>query len=101
MTAVLSGWFNEIPVEANLKLHQKITSDIEPFLLPCECGGRFTSEAKPRCPKCDIELSAIETAGFIENNAPGTETGWRWQRSWNGIYCIVIEKKMIEDNWKK
>jgi hypothetical protein len=44
-------------------------------------------------------LSAEVATGYIEKNAPGTSKGWRWQRDWQGTYCIVIEGRRIDNNW--
>jgi hypothetical protein len=38
-------------------------------------------------------------AEWLERNAPGTAMGWRWQRSWRGLYCIIIEDRVVHDNW--
>jgi hypothetical protein len=37
--------------------------------------------------------------GYIEKNSLGTSKGWRWQRNWQGMYCIVIDGRLIENNW--
>ena len=100
-TAILSGWSKAIPESAPIKFHEKITPQVEGFLKPCECGGKFTHDASPRCPHCREELSPVEATTWIERNAPGTAKGWRWQRSWNGIYCIIVEGNEVSDNWKK
>jgi hypothetical protein len=71
--------------------HQEINKDFEPLLNSCICGGRFKSGASPRCPHCNFIISAEYAASYIEANAPGTAKGWRWQRSWSGLYCIAIE----------
>ncbi len=54
-TAILSGWFNDIPAQSNFKLHQVISEEVEPFLKSCECGGRFKNDASPRCLHCNTE----------------------------------------------
>jgi hypothetical protein len=36
---------------------------------------------------------------YIERNAPGTAKGWRWQKSWSGVYSIVINENIVEDWW--
>ncbi len=60
-------------------------------LLPsCRCGGRFTADALPRCPSCVSPLDPDKAARWIEENAPGVANGWRWQRSWNGLYSIDV-----------
>jgi len=68
----------------------------EQFLNPCECGGRFIRGAKPRCPHCQSELSAEMAAEYIEANAA---KGWKWQKNWMDIYCIVIENNKTDDPW--
>jgi len=98
--AILSGWFSDIPTNSNIKFHQVISEEVEPFLKNCECGGRFRKNASPHCPHCNAELSAIEATKYIEQNAVGTQLGWRWQQNWQGLYCIVIENKLVKDNWK-
>ena len=100
-TAVLSGWYNGIPKGVNETFQGAINHDTEPFLESCECGGTFRCDAAPRCPHCNIEINATDAAEFIERNAPGTQQGWRWQKSWTGLYCIVVDGKCVRDNWKQ
>jgi len=45
-------------------------------------------------------MSASKATGFIEANALGTAKGWRWDRRWDGIYGIVIERRVVEGWWK-
>jgi hypothetical protein len=99
-TAVLSLWDKRMPNLPNCPPYEEICSAMEPYLHPCDCGGRFIRGAAPRCPLCDESLSAASAASYIESNAPGTEKGWRWQRSWSRLYCIVIENKMVENNFR-
>ena len=63
----------------------------EDELAPCECGGRFSGTAAPRCPRCAHALDAERAAAWIEAQVPAVEAGWRWQGSWDGLYAIVIE----------
>ena len=100
-TSILSGWHEGVPEGAGLKLHQVIGQGVERFLCLCECGGSFRRGAAPRCPHCRAELSAAGATEFLEKNAPGTKQGWRWQQSWEGLYCIIIEGRSISDNWKE
>ena len=109
-------WPNSLPNP----LPGPILPEVEPAILPCECGGRFKGGAEPRCPACHRILSAIEAAEWIEANAPGTKKGWRWQRMWTGpvappptseqgslriptysdyLYAIIIEGNSVLDNW--
>jgi hypothetical protein len=36
----------------------------------------------------------------VEKNAPGSASGWRWQRNWQDTYAIVIEGRIQTDNFK-
>ena len=38
--------------------------DGEPESPPCTCGGRFTREAAPRCPKCRSTDLERDSSGF-------------------------------------
>jgi hypothetical protein len=97
-TCLLDSW--KVPPGINLQIQKKITTDIEDHLLPVPGGGRFRASAVPRCPHCNHTLDPIKATEYIEKNAEGTKSGWRWDRHWNGIYCIVIENKLVRDNWK-
>ena len=89
------------PPAAIPKLHYGlITPEIEPYLLRCPARGEFRATAVARCPHCDAPLDPVRAADYIEANAPGTAKGWRWQRSWAGIYCIVIDDRVAKDPWK-
>lgn len=98
-TAVISGWSPK-PDQVTLRVHQRIDSEIEDYLERCGCGGHFVTNGSPRCPLCKNRLSATAATRWIEANAPGTAKGWRWQQSWSGIYCIIIEGHSVGDPWK-
>lgn len=93
-------WDKRMPKLPNCPGHQEMCATMEPYLKPCDCGGRFKRGSLPRCPHCKTALSAELATGFIEQNAPGTKKGWRWQRNWSDIYCIVIENNSIHDNFR-
>lgn len=99
-TAVLDGWNERIPTNIGFKVHAPIARSVEPHLLPCACGGAFRGDASPRCPHCREALSAVAATAYIEADAPGTKKGWKWQQSWDGIYCIDIERQSVRDNWR-
>jgi hypothetical protein len=99
-TCLLGGWTGKVPRDVPLQIQKKITADIEDHLLPAPDGGRFRALAVPRCPHCNHPLDPIKATEYIEKNAEGTKVGWRWDRHWNGVYCIVIENKLVRDNWK-
>jgi hypothetical protein len=99
-TALLSGWYPNIPAAARLKVHGPINVEAEALLMPCPCGGIFRATASPRCPHCVSVLSAEIARGYIESNAPGTAKGWIWQGGWQGLYCIVIDERLVKDSWR-
>jgi hypothetical protein len=99
--AILSHW-SKWPKEAVPGIGG-IKPEIEAYLSPCSCGGRFRADAAPRCPHCHQILCAEKAAAYIEANAPGTAKGWRWQRSWNGnyaLYAVMIEGRVVHDPWR-
>src|SRR4030095_13419124 len=98
-TALFDGYCNAVPKGVDVGLHGALRDDVERFVRPCACGGHFRGSASPRCPHCATELSAEVSAEYIEQNAPGTAKGWRWQRSWQGPYGIVIENRLVKDPW--
>jgi hypothetical protein len=101
MTAIRSVYGKRMPKLAlNGLPFEEICSELESYLLPCQCGGPFKKGASPRCPHCSEPLSPDAAAGYIETNALGTKTGWHWQRNWRSLYCIVIENMAVSDNFK-
>ena len=101
MLATLSVWdprWSKLPPSNSA--HKEIESALDPYLLPCLCGGRFHNGAGPRCPHCRTLLSPVHASEFIERDAPGTAKGWRWQRSWSALYCIAIEDPSNPPNLK-
>lgn len=96
MTAILSGWHKQWP--PGVKCTQaEIASEMEPYLKLCECGGRFAKGNSPRCPRCKQQLSAEKATEYIEQQSPGARKGWRWQRSWTGLYCAVVDGRRVAD----
>jgi hypothetical protein len=98
-TALISAWTAH-PPDAPIKFQRAITEDVEPFLLGCSCGGHFRANGAPRCPSCKAALSADAAASYIEANALGTQKGWRWQRDWSGLYCIIVDHRIAKDPWR-
>jgi hypothetical protein len=97
-TALLDHW--TAPKEIARLDYGIIPADVEQDLLPCPIHGHFRATSLPRCLHCDEPLDPVRAADYIEPNAPGTAKGWRWQRSWNGLYCIIIEGRLASDPWK-
>ena len=98
-TAILSLWDKRMPNLANCPGQQGMCAEMEKYLLPCECGGTFRADAAPRCTHCNERLSAEQASSYIEANAPGTDESW-WQRNWRGIYCIVINDRRVDNNFR-
>ena len=101
ITGFIDGWRTDIPESAELKAHGKITEKTQSLLAPCKCGGTFRCDSSPRCPNCQSVLSATAAAQWIEEQSPGTEKGWRWQNSWEGLYAIVVNDRAEELRWNK
>lgn len=102
MTTFVGGWDDtRRPADAPLKIHGPIHPETEAWLQRCTCGGRFRHNAEPRCPHCHERLSAEAATSYIERNAEGTRGGWRWQRSWSGIYCLIIAGRSTKNNWRE
>jgi hypothetical protein len=98
-TALFDGYSDSVPKGVNVGLHGPLRPEAEKFVRPCACGGHFRGSAAPRCPRCATELSAEASAEFIERHAPAAAKGWRWQRSWQGLYSIVIDNRLVRDPW--
>lgn len=98
-TAVLNLLAMEKRLGELPKLVVPIPERLESHLSPCQCGGRFRTSGVPRCPRCRHPLSAKRAATWVEKNAPGSRQGWRWQRSWQGLYAIVIGDREVFDPW--
>lgn len=98
MTAILDTGYRDRP---GIPRHSSIEADGERRLALCVCGGEFRAGASPRCPHCGVELDPVKAGEFIERNAAGTKSGWRWQKNWVGMYCIVINGRHVENNWRK
>ena len=99
-TAILSLWDKRMPKLPNCPGQQEMCSAMEPYVQPCECGGTFRRRSAPRCPHCAKPLSPEFATSYLEANAPGTKKGWRWQRNWSGVYCIVIEDRRVDNNFR-
>jgi hypothetical protein len=96
--AILSCWSRRWP--KGIKCTQaEIAREMEAHLKLCECGGKFAKGNSPRCPRCNQILSPEKAAEYIESQSPGARKGWRWQRTWNGVYCAVIEDRKVKDNF--
>lgn len=75
--------------------HGMISSCIEAALAPCGCGGRFLSGSAPRCPACRETLDPDQASAYIDPAVQPVAAGWKWQKSWQGLYCIVVEKRTV------
>ena len=95
--AILSRW--TVPEGIPVPNHGKITVTHEKFLKESPAGGHFTSEAVPRCPNCGKSIDAEAARQYIEGVPDRGPRGWQWQGNWKGIYCIVFEDYLINDNW--
>ena len=81
--------------------HRSITAEAEEFIKQCQCGGSFRAGAWPRCPWCNKRLSPECARTYIERSVSGAPKSWRWQNNWEELYCIIIEDRVVLNNWKK
>ena len=95
----VSAWRDDIPREAHFEAHGPVSAATESLLAPCSCGGRFRRDAAPRCPSCHSALSATAAASWLEAQAPGAAKGWRWQRSWQGLYSLIVAGRSQQLAW--
>lgn len=92
---------SRLPKGVQIKEYGVIPAEVEPLLLTCRCEGSFKAGSSPRCTHCLSPLSSDKATKYIEANAPGTSAGFRWQRNWEGIYCIVIEDRVSHACWRE
>jgi hypothetical protein len=97
-TAILFAYSKRWPDSVKWT-HAEIANEMEPYLLPCQCGGKFSKGSSPRCPKCRQVLSADKATGYIEAQSPGATKGWRWQRDCHGVYGVVVDGRIVHDNF--
>ena len=99
-TAIFNLWNKNLPkgLQRNEVSQGKAPSALEPFVPECACSGNFRVSAAPRCPHCKTVLSAEGMTEDIEAKAAGRKKGWRWGGTWSGMYCIVIDDQLVEDN---
>jgi hypothetical protein len=77
-----------------------ISQEAEDVLAACGCGGKFRGESTARCPSCRKALSAAKAADWLERNASVAAAGWRWQRSWTGLYAVAIADRVVFDPFR-
>lgn len=99
-TAILGLWAAEKRLTRMPDLVTPLPREIERLLAPCACGGSFRGNAPARCPSCNGSLSPELGAVWLEAQAPGTKDGWRWQRSWSGLYALILGERVVFDPWK-
>jgi len=98
--AVLDRW--RLFEELNGKITNPTPADIDTRLMACECGGRFTQNAGPRCPKCKTVVSAEKrVAEWLKQNVPGASAPPAKQTNWSELYGIAVNKNFVRDNWRK
>lgn len=87
-------------VRPGIPPHRVIAPEGEPLLSSCRCCGRFKSDAVPRCPECRGPLDAVRATAYIEAAIRPVAAGWKWQGNWHGLYCMIVEKRFVQNNWK-
>lgn len=95
-TALLDTQTQDRP---GISRHRMIAPEGEVLLSACRCGGRFAARAEPRCPRCRGTLDAVKATEYIEAAIRPVAAGWKWQGNWHGLYCMIIEGRVIRNNW--
>jgi hypothetical protein len=100
ITALLSGWAKRWPQGVEF-IQAEIPVEMEAHLAPCTCGGKFTKGNAPRCRNCRQPIDAKDAAVYLEERSPGTKSDRWWQCNWHGLYCVIIEDRKVEDNFRE
>lgn len=99
LVAFFDRFSDDIPSDVVIDNHHSLPPNAEDLVAQCECGGRFRSDSAPRCPICKSKLSAEIARQYIEDNAPGTKRGFRWQCNWTGMYTMLVNNHFVEGRW--
>jgi hypothetical protein len=96
-TALCSHW--KWPPSVPLAGYGPLQPEHTTHLRRCACGGYFHTHAMPRCPSCRSAFDPVEAASWIEAAAGSTGRGWRWQRTWQGLYAVSVGEPALTDPW--
>ena len=91
---------HEIPLFAKRFKNMKI--EIAQNLAPCACGGRFATNAIPRCPTCNKALQWKDMVDVIDEASESfTPHYFRKfvKKGWRDIYYFVFNDRLIRNNW--
>jgi hypothetical protein len=99
-TAIVGLWKAQERLKSLPAVIVPMPTVLEDELASCSCGGRFRGSAPARCPVCYQALSAELAANWLEAQAPGAKQGWKWQRSWAGLYALIFGDRVAFDPWK-
>ncbi len=95
--ALLAAGYKE---KRGIPRHRGIEAEGEPQLSACPCSGRFAAGASPRCPHCRGALDATQASEYIEAAIRPVAAGWNWQRNWEGLYCMIVDRRVTHDRLK-
>lgn len=85
------------------KYHFKNNEDIINFIQPCSCSGKFTTDASPRCPKCNypIEYNDVVEQLLKLSVYPKYFKSASIQKGWRGEFFYVFEDKFTLNPWSE
>ncbi len=86
-------------------LPYRICTEYEEHIEACTCGGRFTRDAEPTCPKCSTALSTAAFEELVmrhigpkgEWNRAGSSSDWRRH---GGQFCMIIGERHVRRIWR-
>jgi len=98
-------FYGDRPASYMSGLPYRICTHHEEHIEACTCGGRFTRDAEPRCPKCMSVISAAAFEELVQThvgpqgewNRPGSHSDWR---SRGGQFCMIIEERDVRRIWR-
>lgn len=98
-------FYEDRPASYMSHLEYRICTNHEEHIEACTCGGRFTRDAEPRCPKC---MSVISAAVFEELVMTHIGPKGEWNRAdspsdWRrlgGQFCMIIEERDVRKIWR-
>ena len=81
---------------------RRMKLEICQYLEACSCGGKFTVDAIPRCPRCKKELEWDKVLDQIERafGARGYATQ-NIRKGWHDVWRFAFNKRLVANPWRK
>jgi hypothetical protein len=96
-TAILERYADAWPKRVPLQAVGALGGELEDYLAPCSCGGRFSGSVAPRCPSCNTPLDPVQATSYLEARTEPGRRGW-WAKSWHNKQSGIVINGMSELN---